>query len=189
VISSRCSKRALRVSDSLKSGRLALRRLIFSVGASTSAVPLITFCPSWLVHTCNRRPCDGCAELLFAGNGDGQRVADPHRQREVQRLVDVHRARAGELGAQHVGDQRAAPHAVGDDLAQHRRMRVLRIDMRRVDVAGHDGVHLDVLLAQRAHQAALSPIFGDLVEGAVFDVFGIGSDRRCSVALNRYLRL
>ena len=30
-------------------------RLIFSVGASTSAVPPITFCPSWLVHTQSKR--------------------------------------------------------------------------------------------------------------------------------------
>jgi hypothetical protein len=111
-------------------------------------------------------------ELLFAGDGDGQRVADPHRLREVQRLILVHRARAGKLGSQHVRDQGAAPHAVGDHLAQHRRMRVLRIDVRRVDVAGHDGVHLDVFLAQRAHQQALSPTC-DLVEGAVFDVVGI----------------
>jgi hypothetical protein len=50
VISSRCSKRALRVSESLKSGSLAFRRLIFSTGAWTSAEPVITFCPSWLVQ-------------------------------------------------------------------------------------------------------------------------------------------
>ena len=68
-------------------------------------------------------------EIFLAGDGDRQRVADPHRQREVQCLVNGYRARAGKLGAEHIGNQGAAPHAMGNHLAQHGGMSVFRIDM------------------------------------------------------------
>ncbi len=86
-------------------------------------------------------------KLLAAGDLDREGVADAHRMRKMHRLVDEGGAGSGELGAEDVEHQRAAPHAVGDHLAQHRRIGLARIDMRGADVAGHHGVQLDVLVA------------------------------------------
>ncbi len=100
-------------------------------------------------------------------HGDG--VAESDRAREMQRLVDVDGARAGELGAEHGGDQRAAPHAVGDHLLEHAALGVFGIDVGRVDVARHDGEELDVLRLEGADEGgAVADL--DLVEGAVLDV-------------------
>jgi hypothetical protein len=74
-------------------------------------------------------------ELFTAGNHHFDRVTNAYRPGEMQGLVDVDRAGAGKLGAQHRRDQRTGPHAVGDDFAEHRRMRVFRIDMGRIDIA------------------------------------------------------
>ncbi len=108
-------------------------------------------------------------ELLLAGECQRQRVADAQRTLEVQRLADVDGAGAGKLGAEHGGDQGAPPHAMGDDLVEHRGAGVFRIDQRRIDVAGDDGEHLDVFRFQRARQCRR---FTDdnFVEGAVLDV-------------------
>jgi hypothetical protein len=58
-------------------------------------------------------------EFLLGGHRDGDGVADRHRSRKMQGLVDQDGAGAGKLGAEHRGDQRSAPHAVGHDLAEH----------------------------------------------------------------------
>jgi len=100
-------------------------------------------------------------------HGDG--VAEADRAREVQRLVDVDGARAGELRAEHGGDQRAAPHAVGDHLLEHAALGVFGVDVGRVDVARHDGEELDVLRLEGADEGgAVADL--DLVVGAVLDV-------------------
>ena len=110
-------------------------------------------------------------ELLLAGDLDGDLVADLDRTREAQRLADVDGAGTRKLGAEHGRDQRAAPHAVRDHFVEHRRVGVLGIDVRRVDVARHDGEELDVVGAQRAGQAgAVADL--DLVVSAVLDVGG-----------------
>ena len=70
--------------------------------------------------------------------------------------------------AQYRRDQRTAPHAVYNDLVEHRGMGVLRIDVSRVDVPRHDGEHLDVFLAQRAHQRR-RVADGDFLVGPVID--------------------
>ena len=122
-------------------------------------------------------------ELLLAGHLHRDGVADLHRAREAQRLADIDGAGAGELGAEHGRDQRAAPHAVGDHLVEHRRVRVLRVDVRRVDVARHDGEELDVLRAQRPGQGrGVADL--DLVVRAVLDecsgqrLIAVGQKRR-----------
>ena len=110
------------------------------------------------------------SNLRLAGDRDRDGVADAHLAREVQRLVDIDRAGAGELGAEHVRDQRAAPHAVRDDLAELRRAGVFRIDVGRIDVARHDGEHLDVFGPQGAHQRG-SVADGDFRVDAILDDF------------------
>jgi hypothetical protein len=47
---------------------------------------------------------------------------------------------------------------VRDDFLEHSAFRVLGVEVRGVDVAGHGGEELDVLELQRAHEARLSPI-------------------------------
>ena len=121
-------------------------------------------------------------EFLLARDLDGDGVADLYRAREAQRLADVDRARPGKLGAEHRGDERAAPHAVRDDLVEHGGVRVLGIHMRRVDVARHDGEELDVLRLERpGEDGALAEL--DLVVSAVLDELRGHGDGMLSVVL------
>jgi hypothetical protein len=87
-------------------------------------------------------------KLLLHRRFDGDRIAQRHRANEAHGLIDQDGARAGYLRPEDGGDQRGAPHAVRDDLAEHAAMRVVRIDHRRIDVSGHDGEQLDVFLMQ-----------------------------------------
>ncbi len=92
-------------------------------------------------------------EFLLGRQGDGNRVADRHRPREMQALVDQDRAGAGKLGAEHGGNQRAAPHAMRHDFAEHAAFRIPRVGGGRIEVSGQYREKLDVLGHQRARKA------------------------------------
>jgi hypothetical protein len=62
----------------------------------------------------------------------------------MQGLVHVDGARAGQLGAQDRGHQRATPHAVGDDAVEQGVIGVLGVQMGRIGVAGDSGKGHDV---------------------------------------------
>ena len=76
-----------------------------------------------------------------------------HGLEELQRLAQVNRAGAGKLGTQHGGNQRAAQHAVGNDLVKRAALGVQHIDMRRVHVARDGGKQLNVARRHLALQA------------------------------------
>ena len=118
-------------------------------------------------------------ELARRRERDRDGVAQADRTREMQGLVYVDGARAGELRSEHGGDQRPAPHAVGDDLAKHAALGEFRVDVRGVDVARHDGEQLDVGGLERAGDGGgIADL--DFVVSAVLDVFQGG--HRCGLA-------
>lgn len=57
---------------------------------------------------------------------------------------------------------------MADDFAEAAVEGVFRVDVGRVDVAGHDGEQLDVLLGERAHQGGAVARL-DVLEGAIFN--------------------
>jgi len=79
--------------------------------------------------------------VVLAGcrDADRDRVADADRTSEFQGLADIDSSGAGKVGAEHGGDQGAAPHAVSDDLVKHLVVGVFLVEMGRIDVTGHDG--------------------------------------------------
>src|SRR5574343_274530 len=89
-------------------------------------------------------------EFLFHRDGDGDAVTNGDRAGEVQLLVNQNGARTGQLGAEHGGNQRTAPHAVRHHLAEHAAFRKVGVHECRVDVDGQDGEQLDVLGGQGA---------------------------------------
>ena len=95
-------------------------------------------------------------------------VAEYNGMPEVQCLAAVDCAGAWQLGAKHCGYQRAAPHAVRDDLMEHIVVGKCLIDMHRINIARHYRKQLDVFLGQRARQAGRVADF-DFIEGAVFN--------------------
>jgi hypothetical protein len=111
---------------------------------------------------------DAAVGCIARGHGDrnAQRVADSNGLVELQRLRAIDRAGAGKPGAQDGGDQRCAPHAVGDHGVQVGRLGEFPVDVLRVHVARHGGEQVDVGRGERALDArAIAD--GDLVEGAV----------------------
>jgi hypothetical protein len=119
VICIRRSKRVFLVSDSLNSGSSVLVSRIF-VGRRQHFGCAVNHLFAVLIDAdAVEDHVLVVIELAIAAHRHGQRVAHPYRAAEVQRLVDVDRARSGKLGAQQGGDQRAAPHAVGNDLGEH----------------------------------------------------------------------
>ena len=106
-------------------------------------------------------------ELLAAGDGDGEGVADAYGAPEIQPLRHIYRAGAGEFGAQDRGDQGAAPHAVADHLAKLAGAGELGIDVGRIDIARHQGKEVDVARAQCPHELCVITHL-NLVEGLVF---------------------
>ena len=107
--------------------------------------------------------------LLFDRDRDGHGVAEQHGPCEPQRLIEIDRARSGQLRAEQGRDQRPAPHAVRHHLMKHVTLGESRVDMHRVDVAGHHREHLDVAIGQRPNQTGGVTDF-DLIEGTVLDL-------------------
>jgi hypothetical protein len=66
---------------------------------------------------------------------DRDGVANLDRPLEAQVLAKVDRSRPWKLGPEHGGDQRTAPHAVANHFAKPAVHRVIRIDVRGVDIA------------------------------------------------------
>ena len=85
---------------------------------------------------------------------------------EMQILAEIDRARSRQLRAEQGRDQRAGPHAVNDDMAENVTCRILRVEMGRIDVAGHRREQLDVIGFDEAHQRG-RVADGEFVEGAV----------------------
>ncbi|RWV81011.1 hypothetical protein GW17_00057615, partial [Ensete ventricosum] len=83
---------------------------------------------------------------MFLGHGQsrGDRVADIHRCRKPQVLTEIDRPRPWQLRAEHAGNEAGPQHAMGDDAMEHIGLRIGRIHMRRIDVAGYDGEEVDV---------------------------------------------
>ena len=107
--------------------------------------------------------------LLFHRDADHDRVADHNGTEEGERLAAINRSRSGKFRAQHRGDQRAAPHAVGDDVVEQIVAGEFRVGVDRIDVARHGREDLDVALRQRAGQArGVADL--DLIEHAIFDL-------------------
>jgi len=109
--------------------------------------------------------------LLDAGDRHRDRVAQRDGPREAQGLVEVDGAGAGQLGAQHRGDERAAPHAVAHHLVEEAFLGPLGIDVGGVHVGGHDGEELDVFGPEHAGElgtgADLEFVEGDVLHQAV----------------------
>ena len=101
-------------------------------------------------------------------------VADANGPEKLQGLAHVDGPRPRQLGAEHRGNQRAPPHAVGDHFLETAIPGVFLVHMGGVHIPGHDGEQLDVpvgkLLLENGAVAN-----ADFVEGAVFDHFGHGS--------------
>ena len=97
------------------------------------------------------------------------RFAQSDRAAEVQRLIEVDRAGSGQFGPKQRGNQRAAPHPVGDDLVEQIGLGVGLVDMGGIDVPGHDGEKLDVFAPQRSNQLGRLANL-DLVECFVLDI-------------------
>ena len=95
-------------------------------------------------------------------------VADAHGMEEAQFLAEIDRPGPGQPGAEHRGDQAGAPHAVDDDVVEHIRFGIGRIDMCGVHVAGRGREQVDVALRDGVRQAGR--LADDhFVEGAVLD--------------------
>ena len=75
----------------------------------------------------------------------------------------------GQFGAEHRRNQRAAPHAMGDDLMKHVGLGIFLVNMGRVHVPGHDGEQFDILCFQLAREFGRIANF-DFIEGLVFDI-------------------
>ena len=99
----------------------------------------------------------------------GDAVARRNGPPEAQRLPEVDGAGAGELRPQEGGDERPAPHPVGDDLVEHVAPGVLLVHVGRVDVPRHRGEDADIILGKGADEAGGVADL-DLVEGPVLDV-------------------
>ena len=104
------------------------------------------------------------------GNTDSDGIAKADGTAKTEVLVEVNRSRAGQFSAQHRRDQSTTPHAMGDDLVKHIGFGIIRIDMRGVHIAGHDGKQLYVIRCQSAvqHGAVTEAYF---VVSPVFDEF------------------
>ena len=109
------------------------------------------------------------------------RGADLHRRGEAQRLAHVERARPGQAGAEHGGDQAGGEHAVGDALAEDRGFRGLGVDVHRVGVHADRGVHQDVGLGDGLGEA------GRLADGEVRE-WHIGWSALCAGLLGNGIR-
>ncbi len=110
-------------------------------------------------------------QFFACGHRGGHGVAQHHRVVERQRLIDVHRARPRQFGAEQVGQQHAAPHAVRHHLVKRRAAGKLLIDVRGVGIARHHGKSGNVGPGEGALQGG-GVAQGDFVEGAVADRVG-----------------
>ncbi len=98
-------------------------------------------------------------------DGGGDLVVHGDRFKEAQHLFQIDGARAGQLGAQHTGDQSAAEPAMGDRLGHGQIFRA--IHQAGAGVAGDQGEEIHVLAREGSGEAgALAD--GDFVEGSVF---------------------
>ncbi len=84
-------------------------------------------------------------EFLLGRYRDGNRVANGYRSCKMQGFVNQDGAGAGKQGAEHRRNQRAAPHAVGHDLAEHAAFGILRLAGAAVESAGQGSEKFDVL--------------------------------------------
>ena len=107
--------------------------------------------------------------LRACRDGRRNRIADAHRAEEPQVLGHVDGARTGELGPEHAGDQRAAPEAVAHQPARKEVVRVLLVDVGRVDIARDRRKQAEVLAGQGLYQAR-RVARADLVESLVFQI-------------------
>ena len=102
----------------------------------------------------------------FQRNGQG--VAKADGLEKMQRLPEINGAGAWQERAEHGRDQRAAPHAMRHDFVEHVAFGEHFIDMRWIDVAGHDGEEFNILVGERAGKACgLANL--QLVERAIFN--------------------
>src|SRR5262249_29298687 len=91
-----------------------------------------------------------------------------YRTTEAQVLAKVDRTGPRKGRPEDRGDERATPHAVSDYLAETAARCIFYIDMRRIDVARHDGEQRDVLFGERALERGSIADF-DFIEGAILD--------------------
>jgi len=120
-----------------------------------------------LVHATARQR-DATPGLVLGADGDADResVAHAHRRAEFQCLAQIDGAGAGQPRAEHGRDQRAAPHAMGDDAVELGGGGVFGIEVGGVHVTRHHGEQRDVLLRQLALDAgAVTDL--QFIEGAV----------------------
>src|SRR5262245_33075322 len=109
-----------------------------------------------------------CGVLLFCCDFDGDAIAHSHRPPEAQVLTEVDCAWSWKNGSEDRRDECTTPHTVADHLAETTAHRIFRIDVRRIDVPGHDGKQCDVLLGKRALELGnLANL--DFIKGAVLD--------------------
>ncbi len=102
-------------------------------------------------------------------------VADADRMEKTQILAEIDRARAGQHGSQHIGDQPRPPHPMDDDVMKHVGLGIAGIHMRRVHIAGGDGEQVDIALRHGVGKTGLLAD-GQFVEGPVLD-----EESRCAV--------
>jgi hypothetical protein len=142
-------------------------RLIFSVGAITSAVP--SMIQAVLVDAqAFEQQVVVVLEALGAGDGDREGVADGDRAPELEGLAHIHGAGAGN-SVPRMDEISTLPHMrVADHLAELARAGELRVDVGGVDVARHHREQVDVFGAEGADQVG-GVADGDLVECPVLD--------------------
>ena len=83
-------------------------------------------------------------------NSHADRVADFDRLAELKGLAQIDGSRSRQAHAEQGGDERAAPHAVGDDFLKAVLAGVFVVQVRGICVAGGDGEQLNVLAGQHA---------------------------------------
>jgi hypothetical protein len=107
---------------------------------------------------------------LLLGHRDrhDDEIAETQGPTELQGLAQIDRAGTGQLGAEQGRDQRSAPQAVRDHFMEPAALRVVLVDVGRVDVARHDREQLDVPKRQATPQRGRVADV-DLVERAVLD--------------------